>query len=140
MPAVVGEAHGHFDHHRGTDAQVWIAAGVGITPFLSWLRAVTPGELAGNVDFFYSTAGPAPFADELKTLAAQHAGFRLHLVDTSVQGRLDAQTVLAVTGADPHRLSVFMCGPSQMLATFERRFRTADVPRRNIVREHFDLR
>lgn len=144
MPAVLGEAHGHFDHHRGTDTQVWLAAGVGVTPFLSWLRAAAPGELAPSVDFFYTVAGPAPFADELAALAARHPGVRLHVVDSTVTGRLTAQAVLAATReathADPRDLSVFLCGPAPMLATFETELRAAGVPRRRIHREYFDLR
>ncbi|MDR1999793.1 MAG: hypothetical protein LBQ06_07660 [Frankiaceae bacterium] len=140
MPAVVGGAHGRFDHRRGTDHQIWIAAGVGVAPFLSWIRAAAPGKLAGRVDFFCSTAGPGPFADELTALAARHTGVRLHLVDSSTQGRLDTATVLATVATEPRQLSVFMCGPNQMLATFERELRAAGVPRRNVVREYFDLR
>ena len=40
MPAVIGGPHGRFNHRKGTDQQVWIAAGVGVAPFLSWLRAL----------------------------------------------------------------------------------------------------
>ena len=40
MPAVIGGPHGRFSHWRGTDRQVWIAGGVGVAPFLSWLRAL----------------------------------------------------------------------------------------------------
>ena len=40
MPAVIGGPHGRFSHAKGTDRQVWIAGGVGVAPFLSWLRAL----------------------------------------------------------------------------------------------------
>jgi predicted ferric reductase len=140
MPAVLGAAHGHFDHRRGTGTQLWIAAGVGVAPFLSWLRAAAPGQLAPSVDFFYSTAGPAPFASELEGLAARHSGLRLHLIDSTADGRLTAGEALTAAGAGPRQLSVFMCGPSRMLAAFDREFRAAGVPRRNIHREYFDLR
>ena len=39
MPAVLGGAHGRFDHRKGGPVQVWLAGGVGIAPFLSWLRS-----------------------------------------------------------------------------------------------------
>jgi predicted ferric reductase len=143
-PAVLGEAHGHFDHRRGGDTQIWIAAGVGVTPFLSWLRAAAPGGLAPNVDFFYTVAGPAPFADELDSLVAGHTGVRLHLVDSTVTGRLTVPTVLTVTRAathaEPRQTSVFLCGPGPMLAAFEAELGAAGVRRRNIHREYFDLR
>ena len=40
MPAVIGGPHGRFNHAKGTDRQVWIAGGVGVAPFLSWLRSL----------------------------------------------------------------------------------------------------
>ena len=84
MPAVIGGPHGRFVHWRGTDRQVWIAGGVGVAPFLSWLRALDASRrCADEVEFFYSADGEAPFADELRAIAAAHPSLRLHLVDTS---------------------------------------------------------
>src|SRR5205807_5365412 len=39
VPARVGMAFGMFDYRRGGHKQVWIAGGIGITPFRSWIRA-----------------------------------------------------------------------------------------------------
>ena len=50
MPAVIGGPHGRFSHWKGTDQQVWIAGGVGVAPFLSWLRALD-GRLPHRFDF-----------------------------------------------------------------------------------------
>ena len=111
MPAVIGRAHGRFDHRRGTDRQVWIAGGVGITPFLSWLRSADSVELPARADFFYSVDGPAPFGDEIRAIAARHDSLRVHIIDTTVAGRLTPEVVLATVGGDPEGLSVFMCGP-----------------------------
>ena len=62
MPAVIGGPFGRFSHGKGGDHQVWIAGGVGIGPFLSWLRALDDEPGPGRVDFFYtSTDGGAPF-------------------------------------------------------------------------------
>src|SRR3989440_9590609 len=38
-PAIVSVAFGLFDYRQGTREQVWIAGGIGITPFRSWIRA-----------------------------------------------------------------------------------------------------
>src|SRR5471030_3126725 len=67
MPAVIGGPHGRFSHRRGTDHQIWIAGGVGVAPFLSWLRALD-GELAHRVDFFYSAVGEGAFAQEIRAI------------------------------------------------------------------------
>lgn len=141
MPAVIGGAHGRFNHRRGTDHQLWVAAGVGITPFLSWLRSADDGPLAERVDFFYSAKGPAPFSDELRAIAARDARLNLNIVDTGVEGHLTPERVLAaVDDGEVRGLSVFMCGPTAMLSTFETELRKAGVRSAHIHREHFDWR
>ncbi len=139
MPAVIGGPHGRFSHQRGTARQVWIAGGVGVAPFLSWLRALD-GDAPQRVDFFYTSDGEAPFADEIRAIAGRHASLRAHLIDTSVEGRLTPDQVLAATDGDPGELSVFMCGPQGMLRTFQSQLRLAGVPARRIHREYFDWR
>lgn len=139
MPAVIGGPHGRFTHERGTDRQVWIAGGVGVAPFLSWLRALDD-HLGPRVDFFYSADGDAPFTDEILAIAARHPELHAHLIDTNVDGRLTVEQVLDAAGGDPRELSVFMCGPGPMLQTFQTGLRSAGVPARRIHREHFDWR
>jgi predicted ferric reductase len=139
MPAVIGGPHGRFSHWKGTDRQVWIAGGVGVAPFLSWLRALD-GELPHRVDFFYTGEGPAPFADEIRAIAARHDALHAHLIDTAVEERLTPEQVLAVADGDRRGLSVFMCGPRGMLRSFQTQLRVAGVPARRIHREYFDWR
>jgi predicted ferric reductase len=139
MPAVIGGPHGRFNHRKGTDRQVWIAGGVGIAPFLSWLRGLD-GDLSYRVDFFYTADGEPPFADEIRTIAERHESLRLHLIDTNVDGRLTVEHVLAVVDGDRNELSVFMCGPQGMLRSFQAQLRRAGVRSRHIHREYFDWR
>ena len=139
MPAVIGGPHGRFSHWKGTDQQLWIAGGVGVAPFLSWLRALN-GELPQRVDFYYSADGTPPFADEIQTIADRHPSLHAHLIDTSVDGRLTTERILSAAAGDPRELSVFMCGPQGMLRAFQTQLRLAGVPQRQIHREYFDWR
>ena len=140
MPAVVGGPHGRFLHTRGTDDQIWIAGGIGITPFLSWLRTLDRHPVRGRVALYYANSGPAPFAEEIAGIVANHDNIHLRVVDSSVQGHLTPQQVLADTAANPGRLSVFLCGPRGMVHGFSRALRRAGVAPRNLHREHFDWR
>ena len=139
MPAVLGEPHGHFDWRTGTGHQIWIAAGVGVTPFLSWLRSLTE-PIEREIDFYYTSDGPAPFADEILDIAARQPTLRAHLVDTRSQGRLTPGAVLEATSAPPRDLSLFICGPEGMIERFKRDFRRAGVPRSQIHHEYFNVR
>ena len=139
MPAVIGGPHGRFFHHKGTARQAWIAGGVGIAPFLSWVRALDlePGR---TVDLFYSAAGDFAFGDELIEAAGRHPGLSVHLVDTAERGRLTPEQVLETIGANARELSVFMCGPAPMLRSFQDGLRAGGVPARRIHRQYFDWR
>jgi predicted ferric reductase len=139
MPAVVGGPHGRFSHWKGKERQVWIAGGVGVAPFLSWLRALD-GNLPHRVEFFYSADGEPPFADEIRAVAARHDSLDAHLINTRTEGRLTVERVLASANGDARHLSVFMCGPQAMLRSFQNQLRLAGVPARQIHREYFDWR
>ncbi|MFI5934225.1 hypothetical protein [Actinoplanes sp. NPDC051494] len=141
MPAVIGGPHGRFDQARGTARQLWIAGGIGVTPFLSWLRSHDTHNLNARIDFFYTTAGPAPFADEITAVAAGLPHLRVHLHDSTADGYLSADAVLAtVADDDPRQVSAFLCGPAPMVDALTRRLRAAGTFSRNIHREHFDWR
>ena len=141
MPAVIGGPHGRFNHAKGTDRQVWIAGGVGVAPFLSWLRTLDDHPAPGRVDFFYTSSdGDAPFATEIRAIAARHDTLAAHIVDTSTEGRLTTERILTTAGAPARELSVFLCGPQGMLRTFGTQLRVAGVPARQIHHEYFDWR
>jgi len=140
MPAILGGAHGRFTYLRGTQYQAWIAGGIGITPFLSWLRGATNEQLPERVYLFYSGNGPAPWADEIHAIAARHPCLHAYFIDTRADGRLTPERVLTTAAIDPRQLSVFMCGPKQMLDAFEVQLHRGGVRSLNIHREHYDWR
>lgn len=140
MPAVVSGPHGRFSHTKGTAHQLWVAGGVGVTPFLSWMRSLDHHPPPGRVDLFYSTTDEAPYADELRSIAAAHPAVAVHVLRTRVDGRLTAARLLEPVGDDRSDLSVFMCGPGPMLAQLKSDLCAAGISPRRIFREHFDWR
>ena len=140
MPAVIGGPHGRFSHRRGTDRQVWIAGGVGVAPFLSWLRALD-GDLPQRVDFFYTADGEPPFADEIRAIAARHAWLHAHLIDTSAEGRLTTERVLAAVAGDRRASCRCSCAGRRGCCARSRRSCAWRACRRgSIHREYFDWR
>ena len=140
MPAVVSGPHGRFTHAEGTAHQLWVAGGVGITPFLSWMRSLDHDPPPGCVDLFYSVADQAPYAEELAAIAAAHPAIAVHVQRTGADGHLTAARMLEAARPDTSDLSVFLCGPERMLRPLQTDLRAAGVPARRIFREHFDWR
>jgi predicted ferric reductase len=145
MPAVIGGPFGRFSHAKGTPRQLWIAGGIGVTPFLSWLRGLGEHPPRGPVDFFYSSSDPdMPYADEIRELAARSDLVQVHFSDGR-RGHLTAERILAEADADaaatpPGQVSVFLCGPAGMVSELQSGFHRLGVPGRNIHREYFDWR
>jgi predicted ferric reductase len=84
MDASVVGPFGMFGYRLGEPWQIWIPAGIGITPFISWIRALN-GSLDYEVDFYYSAADEASalFADEITAATTRHPSLTLHLIRTT---------------------------------------------------------
>jgi predicted ferric reductase len=136
-PAKIAGPFGEFDYRPGGERQVWVAGGIGITPFVSWIRALDES-FDRDVDLYYSVAhrGDAVYLDEIEAAVAAHPSLRIHLVDTSSDGLLTAPAML---NGGP-RPWVYMCGPPGMMHSLARGFRSLGVPRRQIRFEEFAVR
>jgi predicted ferric reductase len=140
-PAKVVGPFGGFDYTRGGNDQIWIAGGIGVTPFLSWIRAMD-NSFDRSVDFYYSVAHEtdALYLDEIEAAAARHPGFRPQVVNTEREGFLTADRAVngrPRSGAD---VWVYMCGPPAMAKSLAKRFRQLGVPRSKVRWEQFDTR
>jgi len=97
--AFVDGPYGEFNFKTGGPKQLWIAAGIGVTPFMSWIRDFEAAPPTREIDFFYTTtvAEEAVFLDEIEK-AKKHAGFRAHVSHSARDGRLSADKVIAASG------------------------------------------
>ncbi|MEP0806178.1 MAG: ferric reductase-like transmembrane domain-containing protein [Chloroflexota bacterium] len=140
MEAVVEGAYGMFDYKTGGQKQIWIAGGIGLTPFLSFLRGMDA--LEKDVTFYYVVRHreEALFLDELEAAAKRHPRLKVHIRFSAVDGPLRLDAVLENAGGDVRGYDVYLCGPLPMIQAFERGFREAGIPARNIHFEEFNFR
>jgi predicted ferric reductase len=107
--AEVEGPYGCFDFERTVDRQIWVAGGIGVTPFLSRLTALAQrGGTKRPIDFWYCGRNEAP--SELSALC-QKAKVQLHTVNTCHQGRLDSAP-LAQVMQPSEKVGVWFCGPA----------------------------
>lgn len=120
--------------------QVWIAGGIGITPFLSWAQAL-PAD-APAVDLFYCvrSRGQAPHIGEVVELAEKVPNLNLHLVVSSEGQRLTANVIKDAVGDDLSAARVSFCGPKPMRTSLKKELRPFGVSARQFHFEEFEFR
>ncbi len=110
MPVTIEGPYGCFDFSDSQPRQIWVGAGIGITPFVARMKQRALRPEATVVDLFHSTAVAEPAAIDKLTADARAAGVRLHLWVDARDGRLDGERIRAAV-PDWQSASVWFCGP-----------------------------
>jgi predicted ferric reductase len=131
----VSKPHGMFDYTKGSRQQIWIAGGIGITPFRSCYQAGVPEGY--SVDFFYAynKEEDGAYLEELR--AIQATNLRIHLIDGSQQGYLTAEKIRNAVSiretaerepAAREPVDVYFCGPKQMRNSLKKTLESSGFP------------
>jgi predicted ferric reductase len=138
--ARVEGGYGMFDYRTGGDRQIWVAGGIGVTPFLSWMRSFNGG-LDRTVDFFYSvrSEGEALYVDEIQAVQAANPNFCAHVHLSNRDGRLDGEKIAQACG-DVAGREVYLCGPFPMTVALIEQLRRLGVQSYQIHYEEFNFR
>lgn len=139
--AIVEGAYGMFDYKTSGKKQVWVAGGIGVTPFLSFIRDMN-GDLEHDVDFYYTVRHreEAVFVEEIKAAAKKNPRLKAHIRFSSIDGSLTIEDILKNAGGNLREHHVYMCGPLPMVQAFEKKFIEAGVAAGNIHYEEFNFR
>lgn len=118
--------------------EVWIAGGVGITPFLSLARSL-PNTMH-NIYLFYclNDVSEAVFAEELNNIARASSKFHVVMWYSKEKGRINADIiedlVEGVSEAD-----IYICGPLPFMRSLKDQFVKKGVEKSNINFEEFNF-
>jgi len=122
--------------------QVWIAGGIGITPFLAWLDALkaSPNQ-APNAILHYCVKNEqdAIYSQKLQALCQHLPSIKLHIHHSEQDGRPDMQrlNLQAQNGIWP---AIFFCGPQGLATSLLRDLRSAGMPKTHFHQEAFKMR
>jgi predicted ferric reductase/mono/diheme cytochrome c family protein len=136
--AIVEGPYGAFSH-RGLpgSTQLWLAGGIGVTPFLSMARSLRYANEPA-VDFYYCVerAEEAHFLDELGAIAARRGDFRVTVMARDEVGLLTAER-LAREHGDLAEREILICGPPAMIESLRSQLLAHGVPGDRIHAEEF---
>ncbi|MEN9328171.1 MAG: hypothetical protein RI947_979 [Candidatus Parcubacteria bacterium] len=139
MTVYIEGAYGRFIYEDYKDRdQVWIAGGIGITPFLSMAR--TFYRLDYRIDLIYVVhdQSDAVYFNELLQISGQNPNFRVFLFETVKYGHATAQSIAQMSGQLQNK-ELFICGPPPMMYTLKNQLSQLHVPRRQIHSEEFEI-
>ena len=138
--AEVGVAgpYGHFT--GGGDRPVWIAAGVGITPFLALAEARPADAPPADLFFCVRDRDEAPHLEALEALVADKPSVRLHLVTSRTDGRLTAARIVETVGGKLNGVQVWFCGPEAMRESLRKALAGEGLPLSRFHHEEFKIR
>ncbi len=128
--------YGGLCHERmPSRRQIWIAGGIGITPFLSMARSLDHQRY--RVDLYYCTAHAAEayFMEEL-TAIGRHGALRVIAVQEDEVGFLTAERVVE-TSDEVDGSDVLICGPPAMLDSLREQFLARGVAESRLHAEDF---
>ncbi|MDF3936508.1 ferredoxin reductase family protein [Pseudomonas citronellolis] len=142
-PVKVEGPYGCFDFRRGGGRQVWIAGGIGITPFLAWLEALQrhPAD-APEVELHYCVRSPADaiYAGHLRDLCDALPSVTLKVHYSAEEGYLRGDDLGMAPDARGRWPSLWFCGPQGLADLLRRDLGRRGMPSGNFHQEAFRMR
>jgi predicted ferric reductase/mono/diheme cytochrome c family protein len=145
--AYVDAPYGAFSFLKhDTRELLFIAGGIGITPFMSMLRYIRDSQLERDIVLMWAnkTEQDIVFKDELESMATEMSSLNVvHVLSRQPnwpgeKGRIDVEKLKKYT-SPLREPQCFICGPAPMLATMIRTLRELGVPKNRIHYEQFSL-
>jgi predicted ferric reductase len=135
-----------FVYHTA-DRLIFIAGGIGITPFLSMLRYIRDRNLRKEIILLWGnkTEKDIAFRSELDSMLSEMPSLKVvHILSRQgnwpgPKGRIDRE-MLKNHVEDLARGDYFVCGPPSMMKDVRKALYSLGVPRRHIHSERFALR
>nr|WP_248291163.1 ferric reductase-like transmembrane domain-containing protein [Neoroseomonas marina] len=140
-PVTVEGPYGCFTFDDDRRCQVWIGAGIGITPFIARMKQIAqdrpvPGQ---EIHLFHPTSDFSAEAIAKLTADAARAGVRLHVLHDARDGRLNGERIRAAVPAW-REASLWFCGPVGFGAALRRDFAAQGLPPSRFHQELFAMR
>lgn len=125
-------------HNDPARPAVFVAGGIGITPFMSMLRQAAHDRPGHRFFLLYSNRKPeqAAFLHELQALERQYDRFRLLARMTDHDGFIDAETIRGFTAGAESPL-YYLAGPPAMADAMTRILRSSGIRDEDISSEEF---
>ncbi|HEY8354590.1 MAG TPA: ferredoxin reductase family protein [Methylophilaceae bacterium] len=140
MRADIYAPYGRFKRSRTARREVWIGGGVGISPFVAWLKDEANHFDRVTLFYFYTPGRDFPGVDTLREMAQQRGAELVPVADGPASPVFLARFAEIVKEAGPGAIEVSFCGPKGLLARVRTQLREHGIPEANLRYEFFNFR
>ncbi len=135
-PVQIEGAYGHFSSSYIKESdQIWIAGGIGITPFLSLAKDMHPNKV--HLFWCVKKEEEAVYKDELKTITKNNPKFQFTIWPSDQYGYLNAEKL----NIDNYKNKGYLiCGPKALKESLIKQLKAKGVSNENIYDEEFAFR
>jgi ferredoxin-NADP reductase len=114
---------------------VFIAGGIGVTPYRAMLRAMDHAGIPAEVDLLYANRDEDfPFKGELELLAQRHSRLKIHYFAGS--NRLDERSIREIVG-ELRKPAFYVSGPEPMVESLSKLLAGMSVPKLHVRTDYF---
>ena len=139
MVADIYAPYGHFKRPSGAAKEIWIGAGVGISPFIAWLQDPLGERLdKATLIYCFNPARAFPPAEQLQGVAEQR-GVQF-MANSGGTAQLADHLRQLLTHTAPESVHISFCGPKGLLQRVRELMREHGVPAQNLHVELFEFR
>src|SRR5690606_34829245 len=142
-PGMHAEIYGPYGRFKRRPAkrEVWIAGGVGISPFISWLADSEADGFDNATLFYFFTPGREfPSAEVIRELAVERGAAFVAVPGGPASQEFTERFAEIAKSAGGTDVAVSFCGPSGLLDEVRARMRAAGIPEANLLYERFEFR
>ncbi len=126
--------------HDGKQPSIWIAGGIGITPFLTWADALTSDAKPVHLFYCVPSRKDAPHLAELEQTVATKPNVEMHVIASAEGPRLTADTIAEQFDGDLSKVNISFCGPVSLRNSLRIGLRRYGVTARQFQYEEFEFR
>jgi predicted ferric reductase len=138
--AMISKPYGKFSYKEfKAKEQIWIAGGIGVTPFLSMARSL-PKNSSQKIDLYYCIKNEKEIIlkNELDLLSQQKSNFNIYYWMSEGKDFITANNILELSSGVISK-EIFLCGPVSFMESLRLQFVKLGVKNNNIHWEKFSF-